>query len=77
MGEYTLTPHEQPPWRFAANDFAVRIRQRWRHARTGIGDLPGSPMLLENLSFETMTYCPLLWARRASLEPTLRSVCGT
>ena len=49
MGEYTLTPHEQPPWRFAANDFAVRIRQRWRHARTGIGDLPGSPMLLHVL----------------------------
>ncbi len=49
MGEYTITPRDEPPWRFTAGDFATRIKHRWPHARVGIGDLPGSPMLLHAL----------------------------
>jgi len=44
---YVLTPHEQPPWRFDPDDFAVRIRRRWPRAR--IGDLHESPMQLHAL----------------------------
>ena len=32
---------------------------------------------LEDLSFETITYCPFVWTLRASSAPTPRSVCGT
>ncbi len=47
--EYTLAPKEKPPWRFTPADFAARIKNHWPHARTGTGDLPGSPMLLHAL----------------------------
>ena len=33
--EYTLTPHTEPGWRFTADDFAVRFKRRWPHARVG------------------------------------------
>jgi hypothetical protein len=44
--EYTLTPREKPPWRFAPPDFTARIKNRWPHARIGTGDVAGSPALL-------------------------------
>jgi hypothetical protein len=46
---YTLTPREQPPWRLDPADFAERIKARWPDARTGIHDLPGSPMAMHAL----------------------------
>ena len=64
---------------FHAVGHRPRTQQRVRLGATPEGKLrcreDGS--FLEDLSFETMTYCPFVWALRASLAPTLRSVCGT
>jgi hypothetical protein len=49
MADYVITPHEEPPWHFDPDDFAERIKNRWPDARTGIHDLPGSPMAMHAL----------------------------
>jgi hypothetical protein len=47
--QYVLAPPVPPPWRFARDDFAARIRRRWPHARIGAQDPSGAPMLLHAL----------------------------
>ena len=38
MAEYAIGPVEEPPWRFEAKDFALRLHERWPNARIGIND---------------------------------------
>ncbi len=47
--EYTLAPRVEPGWRFTRDEFALRLKRRWPHARLGQAEPAGSPALLHAL----------------------------